>query len=67
MGKLFTFAEAAAQLEDEEWTKEDFRKYRNLIVDNQFYLTKVQQSYLAEVMGLDYAVRIEDMHYETAI
>ncbi len=36
-------------------------------MENPFYLTKDQQSYLAEIMGLDYALRIEDTHHETAI
>ncbi len=57
VGKLFTYADLTNQFKAEPWTIDDFRKYRNLNVENPFYLTKDQQSYLAEVMGLDYVYR----------
>ena len=67
VGKLFTYAVPTGQFKAEPRTVEDLRKYRNLIVENPFYLTKDQQSYLAEVMGLDYAFQIDIVTHDVAI
>ena len=67
VGKLFTNAEQTEQFKAESWTIEDLRKYRNLIVENPFYLTKEQQCYLAEVMGLDSALQTDIIMHDMAI
>ncbi len=66
-GKLFIYADLTDQFKAEPWTLDDLRKYRNLIVENPVYLTKDHQSYLAEVMGLDYALQVDIVTHNMAV